>query len=183
MQRTSQDWRDGGASGPPGPLRAGKREIRPLGITTLTLWWITLNLDRGLVKIFRLPPEWGWLSLVGDMLPSQPIISDETSPETLSANHNAPKLLVHHRMKSNKPRLVRNMTLGPCPHPTLPCLCIWIGQNWCTGLVWADAATIFHIIVKNRDRDDAISGAMECMCTCIDDFFLSSNSDNNCAGD
>ena len=43
------------ASGPSGPLRSGKREIRPLGITTLTLWWITLNLDGGLVIFFRLP--------------------------------------------------------------------------------------------------------------------------------
>ena len=128
-----------GPPGPSGPLRAGKREIRPLGITTLTLWWITLNLDRGLVKIFRLGREWVSLTLVGDMTHSQPIICDPTPSETLSANHKPPKLLVHYRMKKNEGTMQPNITLGPCPHPHLPSLCIWIGQNQCSDLVWDDA--------------------------------------------
>ena len=145
--RISRNWRKGWgafwASGPSGPLRSGKREIRPLGITTLTLWWITLNLDERLVKIFRLQPGSPSLPLVGDMLHSHPIISHATPSETLSANQNPQKLLVHDRMKWKQATRQRNTTRRPCQHPSLPCPCTWISKYWGLGRVWDDPVIIF----------------------------------------
>ena len=99
----------------------------------------TLNLDRGLLKIFRLTPGLVPLSFVGNMPHSHPIIPNRTHPEALSPNHKPPKLLVHHRMQLKQGRMERNITLQPCPNPaSLPPLCHWIRQNWCTNLLWAD---------------------------------------------
>ena len=95
----------------------------------------TLNLDRGLVKIFPLGRGWVPLFFVGDMPHSHPIIPNRTHPEALSPNHKPPKLLVHHRMQLKQGRMERNITLQPCPNPaSLPplCQCHWIRQNWCT---------------------------------------------------
>ena len=57
------------------------------------------HLDRLLASKSRLQKLSHPLTVGVFLLNSQPIIRDPTQPETLSANHNPQKLLVHHRMK------------------------------------------------------------------------------------